>query len=194
MKYLKKYRDEIIETYKEIDLKKVSKIENIIIKKIKEKKNIYTCGNGGSASISNHFLCDFNKGIKISSKKKLLPRVYSLVDNIELITAISNDIDYKNIFEQQLENLAIKNDLLITFSCSGNSENILRAINYAKKRGIYTISLTGFKSNSKKSSANINLNIGIKNYGISEDIFQSIMHMISQSIRRKFNSLKKEII
>jgi D-sedoheptulose 7-phosphate isomerase len=194
MKYLKKYRDEIIETYKEIDLKKVSKIENIIIKKIKEKKNIYTCGNGGSASISNHFLCDFNKGIKISSKKKLLPRVYSLVDNIELITAISNDIDYKNIFEQQLENLAIKSDLLITFSCSGNSENILRAINYTKKREIYTISLTGFKSNSKKGLANINLNIGIKNYGISEDIFQSIMHMISQCIRRKFNSLKKEII
>ena len=194
MKYLKKYKDELIKTYKKIDLKKVSEVENIIIKKIIEKKNIFTCGNGGSASIANHFLCDFNKGVKISSRKKLLPKVYSLSENIELITAISNDDDFSFIFENQLENLSNKGDLLITFSCSGNSKNILKALKFAKKKDVFTISITGFNKKIKNNIANINFNIGVKNYGITEDIFQSIMHMISQSIRRKFSSNKNEII
>ena len=71
MKYLKKYSKDLINSLKKIDIKKIDKIENIIVNKIKEKKNIFTCGNGGSASIANHFLCDFNKGIKNSSKKKI---------------------------------------------------------------------------------------------------------------------------
>ncbi len=194
MKYLKKYSKDLINSLKKIDIKKIDKIEKIIINKIKEKKNIFTCGNGGSASIANHFLCDFNKGIKNSSKKKLVPRVYSLSENIELITAISNDSNYSNVFVHQLENLSNENDLLITFSCSGNSINVLKVIKYAKKNRIFTISFTGFSNKSKNNLADINFDIGIKNYGISEDVFQSIMHMISQSIRRKFNSGKKEII
>lgn len=194
MKYLKKYSKNFLKAYKKIDLKKIDNIENILIEKIKEKKNIFTCGNGGSASIANHFLCDFNKGIKISSKKKLLPRVYSLSENVELITAISNDNDFSYIFEHQLENLSNKNDVLITFSCSGNSKNILNVLKFAKKKGIFTINLSGFSLKTKNKLADINYNIGIKNYGICEDIFQSIMHMISQSIRRKFSSKTKEII
>ena len=194
MKYLKKYSKNFLKAYKKIDLKKIDNIENILIEKIKEKKNIFTCGNGGSASIANHFLCDFNKGIKISSKKKLLPRVYSLSENVELITAISNDNDFSHIFEHQLENLSNKNDVLITFSCSGNSKNILNVLKFAKKKGIFTINLSGFSLKTKNKLADINYNIGIKNYGICEDIFQSIMHMISQSIRRKFSSKTKEII
>ncbi|MDC3119468.1 SIS domain-containing protein [Candidatus Pelagibacter sp.] len=194
MKYLKKYSKDFLKAYKNIDLKKIDNIEKILIEKIKEKKNIFTCGNGGSASIANHFLCDFNKGIKISSRKKLLPRVYSLSENVELITAISNDNDFSDIFEHQLENLSNKDDILITFSCSGNSKNILNVLKFAKKKGIFTINLSGFNSKIKNKLADINFNIGVKNYGISEDIFQSIMHMISQSIRRKFSSKTKEII
>ena len=194
MRYLKKYSNDFLKTYKKLDLIKIKNIENILTQKILEKKNIFTCGNGGSASIANHFLCDFNKGIKISSKNKLIPKVYSLSENIELITAISNDNNFSNIFENQLENLSNKNDLLITFSCSGNSKNILNAINFAKKNNIFTISFTGFNERNKNNLADINFNIGIKNYGISEDIFQSIMHMISQSIRRKFSLNRREII
>ena len=194
MKYLKKYSKDLINSLKKIDIKKIDKIENIIVNKIKEKKNIFTCGNGGSASIANHFLCDFNKGIKNSSKKKLVPRVYSLSENIELITAVSNDSNYSNIFVHQLENLYNKNDLLITFSCSGNSINVLKVIKFAKKNGVFTINFTGFSNKSKNNLADINFDIGIKNYGISEDVFQSIMHMISQSIRRKFSLKTKKII
>ena len=81
-----------------LNLLKLKKIEDIIFKKIKEDKKIFVCGNGGSASIANHFLCDFNKGIKLSSKNKLKPKIVSLSNNIESILAIANDISFNKIF------------------------------------------------------------------------------------------------
>lgn len=173
-------------------------LENItktIEKKIKLKKNIFVCGNGGSASVSNHFLCDFNKGIKLSSNKKLFPKVISLVNSIDLITAISNDLSYSEIFSSQLENYGVSGDALIVISCSGSSENIIKAIKFAKKRKLDIISLIGFGSNKfiKKSSEHY-LNLKTKNYGLTEDIFQAMMHMISQYLRKKYLKNNLEIL
>ena len=180
-----------------LDLKKIEKIKSIILKKIKLKKNIFICGNGGSAAIANHFLCDFNKGIKESSNKLLKPRIISLSNSIELITAISNDINYETIFTNQFENYVNKDDLLVLISCSGSSKNIKHIENFAIKKKIETIKLNGFLNKEKAKKKQIVLNINIKNYGICEDIFQSIMHMISQEIRsnyyKKF-SFKKNIL
>lgn len=176
-------------------LKKIKKIESFLLKKIKEKKNIFICGNGGSASVSNHFLCDFNKGIKVDSKSRLKPKVISLANNVELITAIGNDISYNDIFSFQLENYGNNKDLLINFSCSGKSKNIINAAKFAKKNNLDVISIVGFNAKSQlKNYSSIFLNLDVKNYGISEDIFQSIMHMISQSIRREFMFKKNKII
>ena len=116
-----------------------------------------------------------------------------MADNIETITAISNDLSYKDIFKFQLENLSSKDDLLITFSCSGNSKNIIEVIKFAKKKSIFTISFTGFANNKVKNLPDINFDIGVKNYGMCEDMFQSLMHMISQDIRNSFNN-KKDIV
>ena len=177
-----------------LNLLKLKKIEDIIFKKIKEDKKIFVCGNGGSASIANHFLCDFNKGIKLSSKNKLKPKIVSLSNNIESILAIANDISFNKIFSFQLDNYYTKGDIVILLSCSGSSPNILDALEYCKKRKIFTISLTGFAKKNIQSKANLNLNFEINNYGISEDLFQIIMHMLSQSIRLKFIRNKKKII
>lgn len=186
MNFFNFYINEVIKGTKQIDIKKIKKIENIILQTIFKDKQIFTCGNGGSASVANHFLCDFNKGIKLSSKKKLKPKVISLSNNLENILAISNDIDFDQIFSFQLDNYAKKGDLLITFSCSGSSKNIIKAISYAKEKKIDTISFTGFASKIVKKKSFINVDVGIKNYGVVEDIFQIIMHMISQSIRIKY--------
>ena len=186
MNFFNFYINEVIKGTKQIDIKKIKKIENIILQTIFKDKQIFTCGNGGSASVANHFLCDFNKGIKLSSKKKLKPKVISLSNNLENILAISNDIDFDQIFSFQLDNYAKKGDLLITFSCSGSSKNIIKAISYAKEKKINTISFTGFASKIVKKKSFINVDVGIKNYGVVEDIFQIIMHMISQSIRIKY--------
>ncbi len=188
MHYIKNYINQTIDFYKNIDLKKIEKIEKVILDKIIKKKRIFTCGNGGSASVANHFLCDFNKGIKNSSNFKLIPKIISLSDNLETILAISNDISFNKIFSSQMENYAETGDLLVTMSCSGNSNNIIEAIRFAKKKKITTISFTGFASKKIENLTDINFNVGIRNYGISEDAFSSLMHMISQNIRYKYTS------
>tara|TARA_B100001057_G_scaffold450474_1_gene492591 strand:+ start:260 stop:847 length:588 start_codon:yes stop_codon:yes gene_type:complete len=177
-----------------LNLLKLKKIEDIIFKKIKEDKKIFICGNGGSASIANHFLCDFNKGIKLSSKNKLKPKIVSLSSNIESILAIANDISFNKIFSFQLDNYYTKGDIVILLSCSGSSPNILDTLEYCKKRKIFTISLTGFAKKNIQKKANLNINFEIYNYGISEDLFQIIMHMLSQSIRLKFIKNMEKVI
>ena len=145
--------------------------------------------------MANHFLCDFNKGIKKSSNKKILPKVLSLSNSIEMITALANDESYEKVFVEQLMNYSNSGDCFIVLSCSGKSKNILNIMKYAKEKQLVVISLTGFnESHMIKKLSNINLNIGIKNYGICEDIFQSIMHMISQSIRVNFSKKIHEIL
>ncbi len=177
-----------------LDIEKLSKIENIIFNKIKDNKKIFVCGNGGSASVANHFLCDFNKGIKIDSKRKLRPKIISLSDNIETILAIGNDISFQKVFTFQLDNFFTKGDIVILLSCSGSSPNIIDTLNHCKKKKIFTISLTGFANKKVQKKANININLNIKNYGVSEDFFQIIMHMLSQSIRLRYIKKRKTIL
>lgn len=189
--YINEYFRNIQHVLKNVDYKKILKISNFLEKKIKKNKTIYVAGNGGSAAIANHLLCDFNKGVKISSKNKLKPKIISLVNSIETITAISNDMYYDKIFSFQLENYYKKGDCLICFSSSGQSKNIIDVIIFAKKNGIKTILFQGFGNLNRKIMPDYYLNLKYKNYGITEDIFQSIMHAISQCIRSKFESKNK---
>ena len=186
MNNIKKYIKILKSGVNTLDTEKLSKIENIIFNKIKDNKKIFVCGNGGSASVANHFLCDFNKGIKIDSKRKLRPKIISLSDNIETILAIGNDISFQKVFTFQLDNFFTKGDIVILLSCSGSSPNIIDTLNHCKKKKIFTISLTGFANKKVQKKANININLNIKNYGVSEDFFQIIMHMLSQSIRLRY--------
>jgi len=186
IKFYRKYIDTVNNTYKKLDLKILKNISLLIFNKIKNNNNIFVCGNGGSASIANHFLCDFNKGIKISSKNVLLPKIVSLSTSIELITAIANDIDFKKIFTNQFENYARSDDLLLVFSCSGESKNIKDIEKYAFKKKIKVVKFYGFANKFKPKKNEILLNLNVNNYGVSEDIFQGLMHMISQNIRSNF--------
>jgi|TARA_B110000503_G_C6992065_1_gene347770 D-sedoheptulose 7-phosphate isomerase len=194
MKNLKNYLKNIKNGINTLDISKLIKIENILFDKIQKNKKIFVCGNGGSASIANHFLCDFNKGIKLSSNNKLKPKIFSLSDNMETILAVANDISFNKIFSFQLDNYYAKGDIVILLSCSGSSPNILDTLKYCKKKKIYTITLTGFAKKNIQKKSNINLNLGIKNYGITEDFFQIIMHMLSQSIRLKFIKKNDKVI
>ena len=165
------YNKKLSETLRRHHYDEIEKITKFLETNIKLKKKIFVCGNGGSASIANHFLCDFNKGIKASSSKKIVPEIISLTNSIELITAIANDIDFGEIFASQLENYGKKNDILIVISSSGKSKNIINAVKFAKKNKLKIISLIGFSENyylKKISEYYINLNT--KNYGITEDI------------------------
>ncbi len=189
------YNTKLAKVLKREHFFELEEITKFLEKNIKAKRRIFVCGNGGSASVANHFLCDFNKGIKQSSKKKMNPKVFSLTSSNELITAISNDINFNSIFEYQLENLSEKNDILFIISCSGKSKNILNSVKFAKKNKLKIISFIGFGSNQLiENSSNFLINLNVKNYGITEDIFQSMMHMISQYLRVKYSKRKIAIL
>ena len=146
-----------------------------ILRRIKNKKTIYVCGNGGSAAIANHYVVDFLKFFK--DKTNLKPKILSLSNNIETITAISNDINYKNVFSYQLDNYYSKGDLLILVSSSGNSKNIIELVKFAKKNKIQNIGFTGFDGGYLKKNCNISIHINAQNYGISEDAHHILMHI-----------------
>ena len=115
---------------------------------------LYVCGNGGSASISNHLVCDHSKSGQTDTDIK--PRVISLATNIEMITAIANDISYDDIFVYQLRTLAKEGDVLMTISSSGDSENVVRAAEWAKDQGLDVISPTGFDGGRSGELATVN--------------------------------------
>ena len=189
------YNNSLSNILKDKHFKELEKITIFLEKNIFNNKKIFVCGNGGSASVANHFLCDFNKGVKETTDKKLIPKVLSLTNSVELITAIANDLDYSKIFEYQLENLSSKGDILLIISCSGKSKNIIKAARYAKKNKLNIISLIGFGKNSfLTNSSKFYINLQTNNYGLTEDIFQSIMHMLSQYLKLKYSNKKIKIL
>ena len=146
------------------------------------RNNIYTIGNGASASIAQHWACDYTKGCK---RGGLRPRVISLAANIPLMTAISNDISYDDVYSFQLDALGQEGDVLVAISSSGNSPNVVKAIETAKSLKMKTIALTGFDGGKARELADISLHVDINEYEAAEDVHQAIMHMIAKYMRTK---------
>jgi D-sedoheptulose 7-phosphate isomerase len=161
---------------------KLAAVESLIRATLTRDANIFSIGNGGSAAIANHLVCDHSKGIRADTDFR--PRIQSLSANVELITAVSNDISYDEVFAFQLSTFARPGDLLITISSSGNSENVVRAIKWARAHQIVTIAMTGFDGGRSAQLCDVNLHVASENYGVIEDIHQSLMHVLAQFIRQ----------
>lgn len=185
--YFEDYFEDLNRSKKKIDTGNLRNIIKIITSNYKKKKKIFVCGNGGSAAIANHFECDHKK--ILSETNKINPRIISLCSNNPLITAISNDISYNEVFKKQLEYLADKQDVLITISSSGNSENIIKAIKYAKSKKIKTLSFTGFDGGRAKKLSDYNIHVDSLNYGVVENLHHACMNIISQFIRNNVSNL-----
>ena len=148
-------------------------------------KGIYLAGNGGSAAIANHWVCDAAKGI--SEDTNITCRVTSLCCNSPLMTAISNDIGYEYVFSKQLEYMRPAGGLLIAVSSSGNSRNICNCIRYARDMGMETVSLTGFSGGEASKLSSISIHADSNNYGVVEDCHMMILHSVSQKIRSLYS-------
>ena len=181
-KFFKEYTTKLNQDILNLDLKKLNLASNLIKNTIKKGKTIYVCGNGGSAAIANHYVCDFLKYFRQRTKFK--PKIISLSNNIETITAIANDISYDEVFVHQLRLSAGPGDLLLTISASGDSENVVRAASWSRENSIDVISLTGFDGGRTAEIATVNLHVDGDNYGIVEDMHQSLMHLMGQYIRQ----------
>jgi D-sedoheptulose 7-phosphate isomerase len=164
-----------------INFVELNKIISLLKKCFKSGNILYTCGNGGSSSLADHFTCDFIK--QTNNETNLKVKSISLASNFSLISAIANDTSYDQIFSFQIEKLCKKNDILFLFSVSGNSLNLIEAIKKAKKLGVKTVSFTGFNGGKISKLSDFNLNFPIANFGIVEDCHISIMHYLSQYLR-----------
>ena len=144
------------------------------------RARLWVAGNGGSAAIADHLLCDWVKGTFTASQAPL--HVHSLVANIALFTACANDFGYAVSFERQIEMQAQPGDVLICISSSGNSANILAALRKATSVGLRSIAFTGFDGGESAKLADIHLHVAAHNYGVVEDCHQILMHNIAQYI------------
>ena len=155
-----------------------------ILLAIKSGKTIYTAGNGASAAIAQHWACDYTKGCS-DLESRFKPRVISLSANIPLMTAISNDISYDEVYSYQLERLADPGDVFISISSSGNSPSVVRACEVALAKSMDVIALTGFTGGRTRELAHYPLHVDIDEYEATEDVHQAIMHMMAKYIRAK---------
>jgi phosphoheptose isomerase len=161
----------------------LDRAQEILSQAIARDSAVYSCGNGGSAAIANHLVCDHARGI--SADTGLRPRVHSLSATAEIMTAIANDQEYAEIFAAQLRLFARSGDVLVTISSSGDSENIVRAVRWAKDNGMPTIALTGFAGGRSGAIADVNIHVAADNYGVIEDAHQSVMHALAQFVRQR---------
>ena len=182
-KFFNTYTKKLNDVIQEINLKHLNEASELILKTIKNKNTIFVCGNGGSAAIANHYICDFLKYYR--ERSKYSPKIISLSNSLETITAIANDMDYKFIFRYQLESLCSKNDLLIIISSSGNSENVKEVLKFANKKKIKSIGFSGFKGGYLNKNSSISIHVKANNYGISEDAHHILMHIMLQYLIEK---------
>jgi len=164
-----------------IPMEAVQEIIQILLKAYHEDKNIFIMGNGGSAATASHFSCDLGKSTAVDGKKRF--RVISLTENVSLLTAWANDSHYENAFVEQLRNLIRVGDVVIGISTSGNSPNVLNAIEYANSKRAITIGLTGFSGGKLKDMVRLCLIVPSFSVQHTEDVHHTLHHLISMHLR-----------
>lgn len=184
--YFQGYFEESTRAARSIDLREMERAAAMLVDAHQRGATIFSCGNGGSASIANHLQCDHLKGVRNGTD--LRARVLSLSNNMELVTAIANDASFDDIFCYQLESQARPGDVLLVISSSGQSPNILRAMQWARNNDVSTIALTGFSGGEARMAADVVIHVDCLNYGVIEDSHQAIMHGLAQYIRQSLLS------
>lgn len=177
MSYIEKYLDDLKKHVSLIDTKEIEQVIDVL-KKARDKKSIiFTMGNGGSGSTASHFVNGLCQGATVQGKPRF--RAVSLTDNIANILAYANDIGYEQIFVEQLKNLLGDKDIVIGFSGSGNSGNVLNAVEYAKNNNAISIGFTGFDGGRLKKIVDYCIHIDCDSMEMVEDIHLSLTHLIS---------------
>ena len=175
------YLDELMEIKNKLDIKTFTKITEILFDAYNNGKKIFVFGNGGSASTASHFACDLNKCACENSEKKF--KVISLADNIPTMLAIANDINYESIFSYQLANFFEKGDLAVGISGSGNSENVIKGINFCNEHGGTTIGISGFGGGRLAETAQIPMIIPSSDMQKTEDYHMILVHIFMRALK-----------
>jgi D-sedoheptulose 7-phosphate isomerase len=174
--WLTKYLDEFSRVVSIIPRNQVADFANELRKALIEERRIFVIGNGGSASNASHFVTDLGKGASLAVGKSF--KCASLCDNISWITALANDESFDEVYVEQLKNFAKKGDLLLSISVSGNSPNIVKAVEWANDNGLLTLTLAGGARGQIVELSDQAIVIDSEHYGRVEDAQMVICHMI----------------
>ncbi|MGI8961629.1 MAG: D-sedoheptulose-7-phosphate isomerase [Bryobacteraceae bacterium] len=177
MNFTQSYRSQLVDAVSSVDLDAVERAIAWLGEARDQNRHIFVCGNGGSAATASHFACDILKGASFERDRRF--RVLALTDSLPTLTAYSNDVCYECVFEEQLKNFAQSDDLIIAISASGNSPNVLRAVEYGNGIGCRTIALTGRDGGKLGGLAQLNLQVRAEHMGRIEDTHLIICHMIA---------------
>jgi D-sedoheptulose 7-phosphate isomerase len=187
--YYEIYSAKLVQALDSVDKDQLEKAFVLLSSHYRTDRSVYVIGNGGSASLSQHFACDHSKGIGNDTEN--YPNVISLATNAPLITAIANDLGYDKVFSEQLRAIGQKN-LIVAISASGSSPNIVKALQDNQDK--LSIAMVGFDGGTivRDNLAYSILHVQSNNYGIVEDVHQILMHMMSQCYRLS-NTMKHEL-
>jgi len=170
------YYDTLSKTFSLLNIEEINRTLNFLVDAHKKEKTIYVFGNGGSSATASHMVCDFNKGISAPLTKKM--NLICLSDNIPMMTAIANDISYDDIFLFPLIGKIKSGDVIIAISGSGNSKNIIKAVEYGKDNGAIIIGMTGYNGGALLPLSDYKLHAPINDMMKSEDVHMTFDHMI----------------
>ena len=181
--FAKSYLDYLCKVLQEISLKEIAIFTDSLLSARENGSSIFFAGNGGSAATASHFANDISIGTNDYQKPF---RAISLSDNIPILTALGNDFGYDEIFVRQLKVLSKSGDILVCISASGNSQNLLDAVEFAKKVGIKTIALTAFDGGKLKKIADEGVHVptDMREYGPAEDAHMVLDHLVSAFLMR----------
>ena len=173
---LNAYREREIAVLNSLDMNSVNQIMNVLEEARLQGRKIFICGNGGSAATASHYCCDFNKGVSENQNEKY--NFECLNDNIPTLMAVANDIGYEEVFRFPLKNKMKRGDILIGISGSGNSKNVINAMEYTQSIGGTTIAFVGYSGGKMKEMADYTIHVNINDMQISEDIHMMLDHMM----------------
>jgi D-sedoheptulose 7-phosphate isomerase len=176
MSFAEQYRSRLIETLNQIDVSKVAHAIDWLREARDQGRTVFVCGNGGSAATASHFVCDMLKGASYGREKRF--KIIALNDSLPTLTAYSNDVSYDHAFVEQLKNFAAPGDVVMALSGSGNSANVLHAIEYGNSIGCRTIALSGRGGGKLGPLAHLDMQVQEGHMGRIEDAHMAICHMI----------------
>ncbi|HAX48442.1 MAG TPA: SIS domain-containing protein [Ignavibacteria bacterium] len=185
----KSYKDLLNDTLDKIDNSEIEEFISLLVNAYKDDKFVYIIGNGGSSANASHLAQDLAKGTKIHPEHEIRLKALSLTDNTPFLTAQANDEGYDTIFEQQLITYAKPGDLVIAISGSGNSPNIVKAIEWANKNGMTTIGVTGYDGGKLYKIAHHKLHVPLNEMCTAESIHSIVFHYVILELREKFKQL-----
>ena len=180
MPFASAYKDQLLRAIDTIDLQAVERAVQWFCEARDHGRQAFVCGNGGSAATASHFVCDVLKGTGAGPMNRM--RIMAFTDSIATITAYSNDVSYDFVFVEQLKSFANRGDVFMALSGSGNSRNVVKAMEYAVAHGCKTIALTGREGGDLGRLADLNINVAEPHMGRIEDGHLMICHMIAYAM------------